>query len=101
MPAKHLSHLRAAAPIAKMVLAQGASASQAERSWKIYGRIKTPARARLSHEKADKRVFLYQTLQQKRRIQDANFRPKVIEWDDVSSSSSDEGGGSATAQSIA
>ena len=44
---------------------------------------------------------LYQTLQQKRRIQDANFRPKVIEWDDVSSSSSDEGGGSATAQSIA
>ena len=35
---------------------------------------------------------LYQTLQQKRRIQDANFRPKVIEWDYVSSSSSDEGG---------
>ena len=31
-----------------MVLAQGASASQAERNWKIYGRILTPQRAAMS-----------------------------------------------------
>ena len=31
-----------------MVLAQGASASQAERNWKIYGRIMTPQRAAMS-----------------------------------------------------
>ena len=88
--ALHLGHLRTACPIAKVILSQGACASQAERNWKIYGRIKTPARAALSHEKADKRVFLYNALQQERRSGDANFRPEVIEWADASSSEEDE-----------
>ena len=81
--AKHLSHLPAAAPIAKMVLAQGASASQAERSWKIYGRIMTPQRAAMSHEKADMRVFQYNYLQVKRRTEKSNWAPAVVEWADA------------------
>ena len=52
----HLGHLKAASPIAKVILSQGACASQAERNWKIYGRIMTPERSAMSHEKADKRV---------------------------------------------
>ena len=86
----HLGHLKAASPIAKVVLSQGACASQAERNWKIYGRIMTPERSAMSHEKADKRVFLYNVLQQERRAADANFMPPVIEWDDASSEEEDE-----------
>ena len=87
--ALHLGHLRAASPIAKVVLSQGACASQAERNWKMYGRIMTPERSAMSHEKADKRVFLYNYLQQEDRVADANFAAPLIEWDDASSS--DEG----------
>ena len=60
----HLSHLTAASPIAKVILSQGACALQAERNWKIYGcnGIMTPERSAMSHEKADKRVFLYNML---------------------------------------
>jgi hypothetical protein len=65
---------------------QGAAASKAERNWKVYGRIKTPSRARLSHEKADKRVFLYNVLQGKQRTDKSNWTPPLIEWDDASSS---------------
>ena len=64
---------------------QGASASKAERNWKIYGRIKTPARAAMSHEKADKRVFLYNVLQGKLRTEKSNWTPPLIEWVDASS----------------
>ena len=51
----------------------------------------------MSHEQADKRVFLYNMLQQEHRAADANFLPpsSVIEWDDDSSSEEDE---AATAQ---
>ena len=34
---------------------------------------------------ADKRVFLYQHLQLKVKIEDAGFKPALIEWDEVSS----------------
>ena len=89
--ALHLCHLRKASPIAKVVLAHGACASQAERNYKIYGRIMTPERSAMSHEKADKRVFLYNILQQEQRVADANFTAPLIEWDDVSSSDDEEG----------
>lgn len=46
-------------PVARQV----ASASQAERNWKTYGRIMTPERSAMLHEQADKRVFLYNMLQ--------------------------------------
>ena len=83
----HLGHFRAASAIAKVVLLQGACcASQAERNWKIYGRILTPDRCKTSHDKADKRVFLYNTLQQEDRVADANFSAPLVEWDDASSS---------------
>ena len=49
----------------------------------------TPERSAMSHEKADKRVFLYNYLQQEDRVADANFAAPLIEWDDASSS--DEG----------
>mmetsp|Transcript_41495 Transcript_41495/g.103148 ORF Transcript_41495/g.103148 Transcript_41495/m.103148 type:complete len:305 (+) Transcript_41495:124-1038(+) len=81
----HLGHLTKTAHIAKSILGHVACASQAERNWKAYGRIKTPSRAKLMHEKADMRVYLYNVLQQNHRLQDANFIPEVIEWDDVSS----------------
>ena len=86
----HLGHLKAASPIAKVVLSQGACASQAERNWKAYGRIMTPERSAMSHEKADKRVFLYNFLQQEDRAADANFTAPVIEWADVSSDEDEE-----------
>ena len=65
-----------------MVLAQGASASQAERSWKIYGRIMTPQRAAMSRS-ADMRVFQYNYLQVKRRTEKSNWAPAVVEWADA------------------
>lgn len=68
---------------------QGASASKAERNWKVYGRIKTPARAAMSHEKADKRVFLYNILQLKGRTDKSAWCPPLIEWD--AASSTDDG----------
>lgn len=86
----HLGHLKAASPIAKVILSQGACASQAERNWKMYRRIMTPERSAMSHEKADKRVFLYNTLQQEQRAGDANFTLPVIEWADVSSDEDDD-----------
>ena len=43
-----------------------------------------PARSRMSHEKADKRVFMYQWLQLKRRGQDASFTPQFMEWEEAS-----------------
>lgn len=89
--ALHLSHLRHASQVAKVIVSQICAASHAERNWKAYGRIKTPARCKLQHEKADKRVFLYNVLHQKERLKDANFRPVVPEWDDVSSDESEDG----------
>ncbi|KAL1520517.1 hypothetical protein AB1Y20_022095 [Prymnesium parvum] len=86
--ALHLSHLRSASQIAKVVLGQVACASHAERNWKAYGRIKTPERSALSHPRADTRVFLYNVLQQKDKLKDANYRPKVPEWEDFSSDES-------------
>ena len=56
----------------------------------MYGRIMTPERSAMSHEKADKRVYLYNVLQQEVRAADANFSPAVIEWADVSSEEEDE-----------
>ena len=56
----------------------------------MYGRIMTPERSAMSHEKADKRVFLYNALQQGDRAGDANFTPPVIEWADVTSDEDDE-----------
>ena len=55
----------------------------------MYGRIKPPSRSKLSHEKADKRVFLYNVLQGKLRTctnKSNNWTPPVIEWDDAASS---------------
>ena len=82
--AMHLPHLPIACRVAKIVLSKGASASQAERNWKIYGRIKTPARARMSHAKADKRVFLYQHLQMQHKVKDASYKPAFVEWEEAS-----------------
>ncbi|KAL1515547.1 hypothetical protein AB1Y20_002167 [Prymnesium parvum] len=58
------------------------------RNWKAYGRIKTPARAKMMHTKADQRVFLYNVLQQREKLAAANYRPSVPEWDEVSSDES-------------
>ena len=38
----------------------------------------------MSHEKADTRVFMYQWLQLKRRVQDASFTPQFMEWEEAS-----------------
>ena len=56
----------------------------------MYGRIMTPERSAMSHEKADKRVYLSNVLQQEVRAADAHFSPAVIEWADVSSEEEDE-----------
>ena len=41
---------------------------------------------RMSHMKADKRVFLYQQIQLKVKVEDAGFKPEFVEWDDVDTS---------------
>ncbi len=54
-----------------MVLAQGASASQAERNWKIYGRIMTPQRA-ASYVFGDVFVSAVSIRHQQRVVRDAH-----------------------------
>jgi hypothetical protein len=44
----------------------------------------------MSHEKADKRVFLYNTLQVKHKTSKSAWSPPLIEWEDASSSDDGE-----------
>ena len=39
-------------------LAQGVSASAAERNWSVYGRIMTRERSRMHHKRGDKLVYM-------------------------------------------
>ena len=46
------------------------------------GESRRPHVQELSHEKAGKRVFLYNILQIKRKTTKAGWTPSLIEWDD-------------------
>ena len=48
------------------------------------GESRRPHVQELSHEKAGKRVFLYNILQIKRKTTKAGWTPSLIEWDDAS-----------------
>lgn len=71
------------------ILAQPAAASAAERSWSIYGLIKSDRRTRLRHAVADKLVYCHEALALHAKLQDAAYRPTPEPWDDDSDDDSD------------
>lgn len=68
--------------VAVCVLKQPVSACAAERNWSVYGSIKGPARSRLQHEKADKRVYCHESLHYLNKLQDAAYTQQVDLWSD-------------------
>ena len=69
------------------MLTQPSSASAAERNWSVYGQIKTPARNRMQHATADKRVYCHETLHYQKKMQCASYKAAVAEWADSDSDS--------------
>jgi len=80
----HLPELQA---VACTVLKQPVSASACERNWSIYGQLKTPARNRMQHAVADKRVYCHEALHYQAKLQNAEYQMQVADW---SVSDSDE-----------
>jgi hypothetical protein len=76
--------------IATSVFKQPVSACAAERNWSVYGSIKGPARSRLQHERADKRVYCHEALHYQKKLQSATYRQEIVAWD---SDSDDDGAG--------
>lgn len=76
--------------VARAVFAQPVSACAAERNWSVYGQIKGPARSRLQHERADKRVFCHEALHFQHKLQNASHRHEVVAWESDSDSNDEE-----------
>lgn len=70
--------------LAQRVLAQVSSAFAAERNWSVYGQVKSERKLRLSHGRADARVYCHESLQ----LQDKLHRVVVAE--EVECSDSDD-----------
>ena len=68
------------------VLAQPVSASAYERNWSVYGQLKSPARNRMQHNVADKRVYCHEALHYQSTLQDAGYSMQIAEWSDSESS---------------
>lgn len=74
--------------IAQRVLAQVSSAFAAERNWSVYGQVKSERKLRLSHGRADARVYCHESLQ----LHDKLHRVAVaeeVEWSDSDDSDVD------------
>ena len=84
------AHLPILSGIAATVLAQVVSASAAERNWSIYGEIKSEKRLGLSHAKADKLVYIHETLHLKEKLQMAGYKAKLAQWDSDSDSDDED-----------
>ena len=76
--------------VACTVFSQPVSACVAERIRSIYGHIKGPARNRMQHVVADKRVYVHEALHYQTKLQNASYRAQVEAWSDSESSESDD-----------
>ena len=83
------SHLPLLCKYAKCIHAQLAAASCAERSWSIYGLIKSVRRTRTRPVVADKRVYCHEALALHAKLQDAGFSPEAEPWGGDSDSDTD------------
>lgn len=72
--------------VARGVFSQPVSACACERNWSIYGAIKGPARSRLQHDRADKRVYCHESLHYQNKLQNPFYRQPVVSWDSDSDS---------------
>jgi len=72
--------------VACSVLVQPVSASACERNWSVYGQLKSPARNRMQHSVADKRVYCHEALHYQSKLQDAGYSMQIAEWSDSESS---------------
>ena len=82
------SHLPNIQRVACTVFAQPVGTCAAERNWSIYGQIKGPARNRMEHVVADKRVFAHEALHFQNKLQSASYRQQVEGWSESDSSES-------------
>ena len=80
------SHIPELQAVACSVLVQPVSASACERNWSVYGQLKSPARNRMQHHVADKRVYCHEALHYQSKLQDAGYSMQIAEWSDSESS---------------
>lgn len=88
----YCSHMPELQAVARSVLSQPVSACAAERNWSVYGQIKTPARNRMQHAVADKRVYCHETLHYQDKLQSASHRMEVEPWSDSDDSADSDVG---------
>jgi len=79
------AHVPELQQVAIRVLAQVTSASHCERNWSTFDFIHTKKRNRLQSKRVSDIVFVHANIRLKNKLENINYIPENIEWDDQSS----------------